>query len=731
MIQPVGSATARPLSRLFAWLLLVACLGLVSPVAAQTQSPDDSSDTQLEDAELEVTLVEQTTWVDPDGEIMVRIALDGAPSDATVEVTLHERMRSRSDFLATRGREQLRGRLTDPPLVIGTVDELGATATARIPIRSGPQDPEIAPRLGIADPGIHPVDIAVYGPDRSYLGGLVTHVVRLPRDPDPAPPLEVVLTQRLDGGISHRADGSVEIDQATRETWTVAVDTMAGIDQPLALTIRPETVAALAASTSPLDQSLLTNLVELSSSALATSTFVEVDIDGMFRAGLGDEVTSQLELGHAELAAHVAPVDAKTWIADQNISDPTIDALAAFGIERMVVPHSALPSILSEGPALSDSSSRDRDTEPSVAEDDDERDPDQPRLGPFRLVTETGAQMAVLATDPHLQQHQRASSDPRLNAQHLLIDLAMMRHSVHEDAVQNGVQDVSPGVVALDLIAADIDPAFVAAVVAGIDQSPFLHAVDLDQAIGATSSLPAYRLTESEPDADLSGLHRDLNLVRLSIASFDGVFPTEPSPPEPGPDQPRDATDFDRLLAVAVSSRLQPAERSAYFTTIADTMDGLLAGIDIQARAITLPARDGTVPVTLDNTSGRPAVVALRFDSDRLDFPHGERLDVELQPGTTTVDVVVRARASGAFPLDIEVESPDGQIPLAASRYTVRSTAVSGVGLAISIAAVIVLAVWWVRTARRARAARSHQLANDRADGSGSTPPRDPTSPHH
>ncbi len=53
------------------------------------------------------------------------------------------------------------------------------------------------------------------------------------------------------------------------------------------------------------------------------------------------------------------------------------------------------------------------------------------------------------------------------------------------------------------------------------------------------------------------------------------------------------------------------------------------------------------------------------------------------------------ARASGAFPLRITVTSPDGVLTVARARVTVRSTAVSGVGVVLSVGALLVLVVWW------------------------------------
>jgi hypothetical protein len=49
--------------------------------------------------------------------------------------------------------------------------------------------------------------------------------------------------------------------------------------------------------------------------------------------------------------------------------------------------------------------------------------------------------------------------------------------------------------------------------------------------------------------------------------------------------------------------------------------------------------------------------------------------------------VRVRSRTPGSFPVDVIVRSPDGVITLATARYKIRSLALSGVGLGISIAA--------------------------------------------
>jgi hypothetical protein len=66
----------------------------------------------------------------------------------------------------------------------------------------------------------------------------------------------------------------------------------------------------------------------------------------------------------------------------------------------------------------------------------------------------------------------------------------------------------------------------------------------------------------------------------------------------------------------------------------------------------------------------------------------------------------VVARASGAFPIRITLESPDGNLVVGRARITVRSTAASGASLVVALGAATFLAVWWGRNAMKGRRAR-------------------------
>ena len=137
--------------------------------------------------------------------------------------------------------------------------------------------------------------------------------------------------------------------------------------------------------------------------------------------------------------------------------------------------------------------------------------------------------------------------------------------------------------------------------------------------------------------------------------------------------------------------------------------------------SLTLTAREGTIPLTIRNDSGVPVQVLIRLRSQKLEFPDGDTIELELVEESTRIDIRVRSRATGAFPLLIDVRTPDGQRSLSTSRYTVRSTAVSGAGLVLSVGAGVFLTVWWARHWRRTR--RSKKLvAAERP-----TPPTQPS----
>jgi hypothetical protein len=113
--------------------------------------------------------------------------------------------------------------------------------------------------------------------------------------------------------------------------------------------------------------------------------------------------------------------------------------------------------------------------------------------------------------------------------------------------------------------------------------------------------------------------------------------------------------------------------------------------------------------VLLSLTSEQLSFVVVHFGnvgSCRPVNPGSEDCQLTLSRSTTTLQVPVIVRTSGAFPLALQLATPSGSEEIAAGTDTVRSTAISGVGLILMVSAALFLAVWWARNARHGRRAR-------------------------
>ncbi len=117
----------------------------------------------------------------------------------------------------------------------------------------------------------------------------------------------------------------------------------------------------------------------------------------------------------------------------------------------------------------------------------------------------------------------------------------------------------------------------------------------------------------------------------------------------------------------------------------------------IEEQQFTFTEDTGMIPFTLENLLDEPIDVVVTLESFKLEFPQGAEQRVQLPPGATTLEVEVVSRASGSFPLELRVMSADGTAELASTRFTVRSTAISGLGLVLSVSAGLFLLMWWAK----------------------------------
>jgi hypothetical protein len=165
------------------------------------------------------------------------------------------------------------------------------------------------------------------------------------------------------------------------------------------------------------------------------------------------------------------------------------------------------------------------------------------------------------------------------------------------------------------------------------------------------------------------------------------------------------------VLLTGQSSDLRPTEQTRYMSGVQGQIDGQLAKLTLaQDRTITLTSRTGRIPITVISQTGYTVHAVLSVASDKLSFPNGSSLALALDRRDNPEYFDVSARASGDFPLTVSLVSPNGDMVLLNSRFTVRSTATSAVAIALSVGAGAFLLGWWGRSLIMRRRERNRRL---------------------
>ncbi|MDH3295125.1 MAG: hypothetical protein OER95_12475, partial [Acidimicrobiia bacterium] len=164
-------------------------------------------------------------------------------------------------------------------------------------------------------------------------------------------------------------------------------------------------------------------------------------------------------------------------------------------------------------------------------------------------------------------------------------------------------------------------------------------------------------------------------------------------------------------LQSALSLGRNPEDRLRSLVQLTEVLGRELEVISLpDAQPVTMAAREGSIPLVVESRAAGPRLVMLRFRSDKVNVKQDSQLLV-VEPGTSSIDVEVEARSLGASQLEVAVWTPDGQRILASNQFEVRSTAVPGLGLLISVTAVVLLILWWYVDYRRSSARRVEKKA--------------------
>jgi hypothetical protein len=140
------------------------------------------------------------------------------------------------------------------------------------------------------------------------------------------------------------------------------------------------------------------------------------------------------------------------------------------------------------------------------------------------------------------------------------------------------------------------------------------------------------------------------------------------------------------------------AQRSGYLATIDTRAHGLSNLVSLPfGRTITVTSLQAKIPISIVSNAHGPLLAELSVSSPDLGFPHGHTWPVTLLPRTNIVTIDLTARESGDFPLTVTLAARTGFV-VQSGNITIRSTAISGVAVALSVGAAVFLVLWWSRS---------------------------------
>jgi hypothetical protein len=471
---------------------------------------------------------------------------------------------------------------------------------------------------------------------------------------------------------------------------------------PITLDASPQTLQSLGATGHETTLDQLATLADTPSiHQFAVAPFVPVNAAGLVGAGLGSELGLQVARGAQVMAAKLpettsaAPVSPTNgglgaWFTNDGLDTAAVAQLQADGYRQMIVPASSVP-----GAPVDDSA-----------------------VEPFQLTTGPGSSVMAVAASADLADRFTADpGDPALGASQLAAELAQIYYEKPNDTKPRIVAVMAP-------TGWTDDPTFVGTLLDALDQNQIVQAVTTTDLFAALPPSPCRGACRTVAGPGASGLPvAAIRTQRHRVAALGTAATTTAAQ--------RITTQLGDLVLAGQSERLRPAGQAGVLRNAGLAVDAQLNRLQVaRDQSITLTAQKGRVPVTITSDAPYPVTGTLTLTSDKLTFPKGQSQRVTVVPGITNPYYFnVQTRASGLFKVDVALSSPAGGLTLATGQVSVRSTATSVVGVVLSLGALAVLLVWWLRTSRRRRVQRRAEEAGDGGDSAVRPGPPVPADP--
>ena len=680
-------APAPALVLLLAGITLVLVPPGAAPAATTPSTSTTSTTTPATSPALKapgVSLVSQSPWIATQGVEVLGLHLDdpaiAALRGAAIEITVHRSVTTRTEFDRAVSGEGLPGTRAH---LLFPLSSLAVNGHGNFLIAFGVTGSAAPRSVAIDSAGVYPVEVGVVD-DGGQRATFVTWMVVVDRqDSQGAQPLRVSWIWQVVTGPVQLAGNTVSrpaLDEMRPGGRLDRIATLlAGAGRfPLTVGIGPETLGswttqsrsntALARGVTRVRRAVVRDSVQL-----LPEPYVPIDGPKIEAEGLGVQVPAEYVAGSnaTEHATGEIP-DPRTAFVDP-VDDATVSRLSQLLIGRFVVRDSAVAPVAA---------------------------PLTPAK-PFMLTTASGAATPTIATDSGLERLIGSDGPPALRVQRVLAGIAEIAFEAPSEA--RGVALAMPAGWSPDI-------ATVMLLLRELAGDPLAQPVTLDGFFAAVGTeqrdgIPLQRTLARLPTAaNLPLFESEYDAASRALVAYEAMV---------GRGDPSVAVG-ERALLLSLSTSNSREQALAQLRIIHDNLNSLTRGITTTVKTLTLTARRAELPLSFQNDTKRANIkVRVHLDSPKLIFPDGPDIVLPLPIGHSTKRVRVEARASGTFTMTVTLESADGSLELGPpTRVIIRSAAFSGIGIGLTIGALLFLAGWWGNHFRRTRRARRPAAAS-------------------
>lgn len=707
MTAPAGNRRTRPFAA-FASIAfgLTSMLVAAAPVAAATPTAT-------------IRLVSQDLRVAPDGLATFTVHVDGDAIGSTATSI------AVANYLPieTRGGVRLAidadpaGRPVSQFELDPTVQPLDADGNYVLQVGTRSSTAAVEPlgaTLKMSTAGLYPITIDVRVDDRP-ISSLVTFL-ELTDESELNAPVRTAIAARIDAAPTLGPTGATTVPSTSRAT----IDRLTGLltahpDVPLTIALRPELLEGLTRSGDAQDADRLDALTAAFGTGtineLLPQTYVSLDPAASIDGGLGIEFGDQLLHGEDVIGSTIGASPGRTlWWLDSPIDADGLALLRYLGVKRLLVDSELRAGLPARDGALGAPAESTDTPMPSLLSDLVVQDrllspADDPVLRAYQIVAD------LMAMSMDAERTVDAESEDSPEPLGMMIDLGDL------SAVDATLLDTLLGLLA-------VNPRI--ALGAGSDV--------IDELDRATADRDLDRFPIAEPQSDPSIAERASELRKLSEAI--GSTSTMLAANDPRPAR------WTALVDVYPANNLDETTRDRYSSQLDGEIGELRNCVTVLTTGrISLGGRRSKVPITLLNQCEGALQVRIALSSPKLELAEPTQL-VSIT-GRQTIEIPVEAKTNGVFIVTVQLVTPGADSPATLGRpttFTVRSTALTGLGQVISGALLVVLATWWVqhvrgrRRRRRAGAVAAHLGGHPSAGNEPSAEPAVPppvASPTH